>query len=117
MAFNREIIMWNKLNRRDFVKSAIGAGAAMKVFGRAPAVSGKVLGANGNINVALIGVGGRGSDLLEWVMKTGEQPNTPAKVVAVSDVYAKRLTKQKRPPSAKDFWTIARYSNARRLTL
>ena len=62
--------MWNKLNRRDFVKSAVGAGAAIKVFGRAPAVSGRVLGANGNINVALIGVGGRGNDLLEWVMKT-----------------------------------------------
>jgi predicted dehydrogenase len=87
--------MWTKLNRRDFVKSAIGAGAAMKVFGRAPAVSGKVLGANGHINVALIGVGGRGSDLLGWVMKTGEQPNTPASVVAVSDVYAKRLNKAK----------------------
>ena len=44
--------MWNKLNRRDFVKSAVGAGAAMQAFGRAPAVSGSVMGANGHINVA-----------------------------------------------------------------
>jgi len=85
----------NKLNRRDFVKSAVAAGAAMNVLGRAPAVSGNVLGANGNINVALIGVGGRGNDLLGWVMKTGEQPNTPARVVAVCDVYARRLNKAK----------------------
>jgi len=91
------------LNRRDFVKSAIGAGVALKVFGRAPAVSGNVLGSNGNINVALIGVGGRGEGLLEWVMKTGEQPNTPAKVVAVSDVYAKRLTSAKEKAKCDGF--------------
>jgi predicted dehydrogenase len=84
-----------KLNRRDFVKSAVAAGAAIGTLGRAPAVSGSVLESNGNINVALIGAGGRGSDLLQWVMKTGEQPNTPAKVVAVSDVYVKRLNKAK----------------------
>jgi predicted dehydrogenase len=87
--------MWTKLNRRDFVKSAIGAGAAMNILGRAPAVSGRVLGANGHINVALIGAGGRGSDLLGWVMRTGDQPTTPAKVVAVCDVYTKRLNKAK----------------------
>ncbi|HXG94998.1 MAG TPA: Gfo/Idh/MocA family oxidoreductase [Blastocatellia bacterium] len=78
-----------KINRRDFVKSAVGASVAIGAFG--PAVRGRILGANDQINVALIGAGGRGRDLLNWVMKTGEQPNTPAKVVAVSDVYAKRL--------------------------
>jgi predicted dehydrogenase len=87
--------MWTKLNRRDFVKSAVGAGAALNVLGRAPMVLGDVRGANGHINVALIGVGGRGTDLLGWVMKTGEQPATPARVVAVCDVYAKRLGKAK----------------------
>jgi predicted dehydrogenase len=80
-----------KLNRRDFVKSAVGAGVALKALGRAPGVMGNVAGANDHINVAVIGVGGRGRDLLGWVMKTGEQPATPARVVAVSDVYAKRL--------------------------
>src|SRR6267143_3455940 len=87
--------MWTKLNRREFVKSAVGAGAALNVLGRAPMVLGDVRGANGHINVALIGVGGRGADLLGWVMKTGEQPATPARVVAVCDVYAKRLGKAK----------------------
>jgi predicted dehydrogenase len=92
-----------KLNRRDFVKSAVAAGAAIGTLGRAPAVSGSVLGSNGNINVALIGAGGRGSDLLQWVMKTGEQPNTPAKVVAVSDVYVKRLNKAKATASCEGY--------------
>jgi predicted dehydrogenase len=87
--------MWTKLNRRDFVKSAVGAGAAIRVLGRAPMVMGNVRGANDHISIGMIGVGGRGTDLLGWVMKTGEQPNTPARVVAVSDVYAKRLNKAK----------------------
>ncbi len=91
-----ERTMSNKrLPRRDFVKSAIAAGAAINVLGRAPVVMGNVRGANDHINVALIGVGGRGNDLLDWVMKTGEQPTTPAKVIAVSDVYVKRLNKAK----------------------
>ena len=51
--------MWSKLNRRDFVKSAIGAGAALNVLGRAPMVLGDVRGANGHINIGMIGVGGR----------------------------------------------------------
>jgi len=87
--------MWTKLNRRDFVKSAIGAGAAMKLMGRAPDAFSNVRGANDHINIGMIGVGGRGTDLLGWVMKTGEQPDTPARVVAVCDVYAKRLNKAK----------------------
>ncbi|HKS39215.1 MAG TPA: Gfo/Idh/MocA family oxidoreductase [Blastocatellia bacterium] len=80
-----------KVNRRDFVKLAVGAGLAASTLTSARSVSGNVIGANGNINVGLIGVGGRGRGLLDWVMKTGEQPSTPARVVAVSDVYGKRL--------------------------
>jgi predicted dehydrogenase len=87
--------MWTKVNRRDFVKYAIGAGAAMKLMGRAPDAFGNVRGANNHINIGMIGVGGRGTDLLGWVMKTGEQPNTPARVVAVCDVYARRLSAAK----------------------
>src|SRR6185503_17458631 len=94
----------DKLNRRDFVKSAVGASAAVSLLGRAPAVSGDVLGANGNINVALIGVGGRGNDLLGWVMKTGEQPNTPATtragVFGCSPVFITQPSKSfPRPPT------------------
>ncbi|HKP86317.1 MAG TPA: Gfo/Idh/MocA family oxidoreductase [Blastocatellia bacterium] len=80
-----------KVNRRDFMKTAAGASVAISTFNRARPVAGEVIGANDRINVALIGAGGRGRALLDWVMKTGEQPSTPARVVAVSDVYGKRL--------------------------
>ena len=97
-----------KLGRREFVKSAVGAGVALGVVGRATSVHARVLGANDRINVALIGAGGRGKSLLRWVMETGGQiepmpspfgpsrevkPPDPAlatQVVAVCDVYAKR---------------------------
>jgi predicted dehydrogenase len=102
-----------KLGRRDFVKSAVGAGVTLGVLGRATtasaSASARVLGANDRINVALIGAGGRGKSLLRWVMETGGQiepivnpfgprprdvkPPDPAlatQVVAVCDVYAKR---------------------------
>jgi len=98
--------MSTKLNRRDFVKTAAGAGAAAALAPHVDA-AGRVLGANDKINVGVIGTGGRGSYLLRWVMETGgqilppvipgqrQQPKPPdpqlaAQVVAVCDVYAKR---------------------------
>jgi predicted dehydrogenase len=98
-----------KLGRREFVKSAVGAGMALGVAGRATSAQARVLGANDRINVALIGAGGRGKYLLRWVMETGGQiepppplfgrsspeqkkpdPTLATQVVAVCDVYAKR---------------------------
>jgi predicted dehydrogenase len=80
----------DKLNRRDFVKSAVGAGAVIGALGKAPAIGKSILGSNDRPNIALIGCGGRGRYLLKWVMDTGLRPNTPAQVVAVCDVYNKR---------------------------
>ncbi len=80
-----------KVNRRDFVKLTVGAGLAVSTLNSTRSVLGNVIGANGNINVGVIGVGGRGRGLLDWAMHTGQQPSTPARVVAVSDVYGKRL--------------------------
>jgi predicted dehydrogenase len=98
-----------KLGRREFVKSAVGAGVALGVVGAATPAHARVLGANDRINVALIGSGSRGRRLLQWAMETGGQiePTPPAfgpppkdlkppdpelatQVVAVCDVYAKR---------------------------
>jgi predicted dehydrogenase len=98
-----------KLGRREFVKSAVGAGVALGVVGRAAPAHARVLGANDRINVALIGAGGRGKSLLRWVMETGGQiepvpspfgpspreqkapdPALATQVVAVCDVYATR---------------------------
>ena len=62
-----------RLGRREFVKSAVGAGVALGVVGGATPAQARVLGANDRINVALIGAGGRGRRLLQWVMETGGQ--------------------------------------------
>lgn len=80
-----------KINRRDFVKTALGAGVAMGALSRARPAFGRATGANDRINIAVIGVGGRGRGLVDWAMKTGQQEATPAQVVAVSDVYVKRM--------------------------
>ncbi len=79
-----------KVDRRDFVKSAVTAGAGIGVISNARTVKGRVIGANDRINLGVIGVGGRGTYLIKWATDAGQKPNTPAQIVAVSDVYAKR---------------------------
>ena len=96
-----------KLGRRQFVKSAIGAGVALGAASPAVFAQEKVEGANDRLQLAVIGVGGRGRYLLRWVMETGGQmappapppwapppkppdPRLAARVVAVCDVYEKR---------------------------
>jgi predicted dehydrogenase len=85
----------SKINRRDFVKTAVTAGATIGVLGRTGNANSRVIAASDQINVGLIGIGGRGRGLLEWVMRTGQQPATSARLVAVSDVYVKRLNQAK----------------------
>jgi len=96
-----------KLGRRQFVKSAIGAGVAASAAGPTVFAQETVQGANDRLQLAVIGVGGRGRYLLRWVMETGGQMSPPApppwapppkppdsrlaaRVVAVCDVYEKR---------------------------
>ena len=89
-----------KVNRRDFVKTAIGAGTAFTILKNSRSVYGTP--ANGHIQFGAIGVGGRGFSILNWAMKTGQEEKTPAKALAVSDVYAKRLRLAKEAVEAKD---------------
>lgn len=89
-----------KVNRRDFVKTAIGAGAAITILKNSRSVYGTP--ANGHIQFGIIGVGGRGFSILNWAMKTGQEEKTPAKALAVSDVYGKRLRLAKEAVEAKD---------------
>ena len=50
------------LSRRQFIQSAAAATAAMGVLNAAPFVArGRVLGANDQLGIGFIGVGGRGS--------------------------------------------------------
>ncbi len=88
----------DSVNRRDFVKTAAGVGAALgaasKAFARASSkassrASGRVIGANDRINVAVIGVGGRGEYLARTFAGIGEQTNG-CQVVMVCDVWERR---------------------------
>ncbi len=96
-------------SRRDFLKQA-GVGAATvggallaesaatttlaQSKARVHFTTGRVLGANDRINIGCIGVGGRGSSVMRWAMRVGES-SRPAQVVAVCDVYRKRLNRAK----------------------
>jgi predicted dehydrogenase len=87
------------VNRRDFVKTATGVSAALGLAGSAFArpsakISGRVIGANDLINVGVIGVGGRGSHVGQQFARVGEKDNS-CKIVAVCDVYQKRVDKNK----------------------
>jgi len=95
-----------RLGRRQFVKSAVGAGVTVGAMGPTVFAQDAVRGANDRINVAMIGTGGRGMSVMRWVMETGGQtepmyrgfgppppapdPALAARVVAVCDVYEKR---------------------------
>lgn len=95
-----------RLGRRQFVKSAVGAGVTVGAMGPTVFAQESVRGANDRINVAMIGTGGRGMSVMRWVMETGGQieplprgfgppppppdPALAARVVAVCDVYEKR---------------------------
>src|SRR6266576_4905161 len=73
--------------RRDFIKrTAWGAGAML-----AYPSSARVLGANDRIRVGMIGVGGRGEDLLKQVL---EVPNV--ELVAIADIYSRRREEAKK---------------------
>lgn len=77
----------SKLDRRSFVKSAAGAVVA---FGAAARTTyARILGANDRINLAVIGVGGRGRGLLREVVGIQESSGT-IQVLGVADVYEKR---------------------------
>jgi len=72
--------------RRDFIKrSALGT-AAMLLY-----PSSRVLGANDRVRVGMIGVGGRGQELLKQVLGV---PN--AQLVAIADIYTRSRDEAKR---------------------
>src|SRR5665811_1038709 len=88
--------MTDSVNRRDFVKSAAGVTAGLGLAANAlqaqagRTVTGKVIGANDRINVAIIGGGMRGPHDARSFMKAGADMN--AQIAAVCDVYQRRLT-------------------------
>ena len=81
----------NKLiSRRDFItKSTITAAGISLGAGTFP-VSGKVLGANDKIRMGFIGVGNRGSQLLNLFMN-----NTDCEIAALCDIYEPYLSRNR----------------------
>jgi len=81
------------ISRRQFIRrSAIGAaavGAVGSTLSR-PA-NARILGANDRINLGIIGVGGRGSAILGEMLALKETGTFNIEVVAVCDVYERRL--------------------------
>jgi len=69
-----------KKTRREFVQQTMLGAAALLAYPPA-----RVLGANDRVRIGMIGVGGRGQELLKQVM---ELPK--AQVVAIADVYTRR---------------------------
>ena len=83
------------VNRRDFMKSAAALGASLGVTKVAR-------GANDRIQVGVIGVGGRGTYVAREFAKIGKEDNS-CQIVAVCDVYQKRLTKAKETHDCKGY--------------
>jgi predicted dehydrogenase len=73
-------------SRRSFIKQAALGTAAFLAY-----PTSKVLGANDRVRVGMIGVGGRGQDLLRQVLKV---PNV--ELVAIADVYSRRHEEAKK---------------------
>src|SRR5882724_5626465 len=73
-------------SRRDFMKQAALTSAALLAY-----PSARVLGANDRIRIGMIGVGGRGQELLKQVL---ELPN--AELVAIADIYTRHHDEAKK---------------------
>jgi predicted dehydrogenase len=71
--------------RREFVKQAALGTAALAAFSPA-----RVLGANDRVRVGMIGVGGRGQELLKQVQQVSN-----AQLVAIADIYSLRRDQAK----------------------
>src|ERR1041385_7855689 len=80
-----------KSSRREFIKTSTVAAAGALALGRLSYAA--ILGANERIRFAVIGCGGMGTGHLGSLVKRSEPDNI--KVVAVSDVYQRRLIRAK----------------------
>lgn len=82
-------------DRRNFLMTASAIGASAKSFAASKAASsGRVIGANDRINVAVIGTGGRGFYVAREFQNVGKGTHN-ARIAMVCDVYQKRVTRGK----------------------
>ena len=90
--------MSNQTTRRDFVKTGVAAAGATAIYHHN--VHARILGANDRINIGCIGLGGRGTGVMRETMQIA-QTTRPAQIVAVCDVYRKRLNDAKQISGAE----------------
>ncbi|HEY3743790.1 MAG TPA: Gfo/Idh/MocA family oxidoreductase [Bryobacteraceae bacterium] len=95
-------------NRRDFLKTAatattaIGMAASPAFAAKSAKASSRVIGANDRINVAVIGVGGRGTYVSRKFAEVGVTDGADkCQIVAVCDCYQKRINKSREFFAAK----------------
>ncbi len=81
-------------HRRHFLMSATALGLAGSTLARTRPGQGRVIGANDRIHLGIIGMGGRGMYLGRVFSRIGNQNNS-CQIVAVCDVYQKRLNAAK----------------------
>src|ERR1051326_71704 len=88
--------MAKRIDRREFIGKAALTTAAVMAYPPA-----RVLCANDRIRVGMIGVGGRGHELLQQVVALPQQ----AEVVAIADAYSRRHAEVKQVvPNAKTMY-------------
>src|SRR5436309_5832121 len=63
---------FTKFNRREFVRTAVGASVALKAAALTAASKARVIDANDRIALGFIGVGGRGGGLLREALRLQE---------------------------------------------
>jgi len=81
------------INRRTFLGTTAALGVAQTLSARAAnrMAPGRVIGANDKINVAVIGVGGRGFYVAERFTRYAESHPNACQIVGVCDVWQKRV--------------------------
>src|SRR6266446_6171658 len=79
------------ISRRHFLKTSTAVAAGAVAFSEASYAA--IIGANDRIRFGVIGCGGMGTGHLSSLVKRSDADNL--KVIAVSDVYQRRLTRAK----------------------
>jgi predicted dehydrogenase len=89
------------MNRRQFINTTVKTAAILSAVPAAPYVArGQVLGANDQIGIGFLGVGGRGSSHVNTVKRL-IQAGEKAKIVAVCDAYGFRREEAARQTGAR----------------
>ncbi len=88
-----------KVNRRDFLRKSAGGAVAAALSARSFS---RTLGANEAIGVGFIGCGGRGRAHISYVKQLA-QAGDAVRIVAVSDLYRRRLDSAARATSVKAY--------------